>query len=286
MTERSDDLPASRPGDETDDPRQLLKRYGFAPKKSYSQSFLISRRAVSVIVDALELTGSETVVELGAGLGTLTRPLLSRARTVIAVERDPDMLHVLESELSELGLTIVRGDAARVDYETLAEPPLCVVGNLPYAITGAILEHLVHHAAHVSRAVLMVQREVRDRLVASPGSREYGALTVFTSAAFRIETVLKLPPSAFHPQPKVHSAVVRFLPHAVPRAQETQAFRRVVRAAFGQRRKTLLNALGAVVGKELARAGILRAGFDPQQRGETLSVEELASLTRALDDES
>jgi 16S rRNA (adenine1518-N6/adenine1519-N6)-dimethyltransferase len=158
-----------------------------------------------------------------------------------------------------------------------------VVGNLPYAITGGILRNLVEQRSHIAQAVVMVQREVRDRLIAVPATREYGALTVFTTAAFRVETVLKLPPSALHPQPKVHSAVIRLVPHPTPRAEETTSFRTVVKAAFEQRRKTLRNALGARLGQEHADQALAAASIDPVRRGETLSVEDFARIAASLD---
>lgn len=263
-----------------EDPRSALRRHGLSPKAAFSQNFLVSTSAVRTIVAAAAPRPGQRVIELGAGLGTLTRALLEAGAEVTAIERDRDMIAVLQADLAPLGLRVVPGDAARVDYAALAAQggPLCVVGNLPYAITGAILRNLVDCRAHVARAVVMVQREVRDRLVAQPASAEYGALTVFTSAAFAVQTVLKLPPSAFHPQPKVHSAVVQLERLAVPRAEETLAFRTVVRAAFEQRRKTLRNALGAALGVEAALRALAQAGIDPMRRGETLSVEEYARL--------
>jgi len=143
---------------------------------------------------------------------------------------------------------------------------------------GAILRNLVDSRAHISRAIVMVQREVRDRLIAAPATKEYGALTVFTTAAFNVQTVLKLPPSAFHPQPKVHSAVIRLDVQDKPRAEETPAFRTVVKAAFEQRRKMLRSALRAAIGQERAEHALTSAGIDPVRRGETLSVEEFAHL--------
>jgi 16S rRNA (adenine1518-N6/adenine1519-N6)-dimethyltransferase len=194
------------------------------------------------------------------------------------------MIHVLTQDLVPRGLVLRPGDAADVDYAALKREPsekLCVVGNLPYAITGAILRNLVDSRPHISRAIVMVQREVRDRLIALPGTKEYGALTVFTTAAFKVQTVLKLPPSAFHPPPKVHSAVVRLDAQDKPRAEETLAFRTVVKAAFEQRRKTLRNALRAAI-DERAEVALAKADIDPMRRGETLSVEEFARLAACV----
>jgi 16S rRNA (adenine1518-N6/adenine1519-N6)-dimethyltransferase len=271
-----------------EDPRTLLARHGLRPKRGYSQNFLISRHAVEAIARAAVPRAGAAVVELGPGLGTLTAALLRAGARVIAIERDPDMLNVLQAELGAYALEVRREDAATLDYQAIAREvggPVSVAGNLPYAITGAILRNLGVQRAALSRAVVMVQREVRDRLVAEPGTREYGALTVFTHAVFTVETLLRLPPGAFHPMPKVHSAVVQLLPRAHLLAEETPAFQRVVRAAFQGRRKTLRNSLAAIYGVEAAGRALARAGIDAMRRGETLSVEEFATLATAAEHE-
>jgi len=269
-----------------EDPRRLLARHGLSPKRGMSQNFLTSRSAVESIVRAAALSPDEPVVELGAGLGTLTTELMRSGARVLAIDRDPDMLRVLETELVPHGLAVQDADAADLDCAALAERmggPLCVVGNLPYSITGAILKNLVRHRHSVSRVLVMVQAEVGDRLLAAPDSAEYGALTVFTHAAFAIDRVLRLSPGCFHPPPKVKSSVLRLVPRAVPLAHETEAFKLVVHAAFQRRRKTLRNALGGAMPVHDAEAVLERAGIDPGRRGETLSVEEFARLAQAVE---
>ena len=268
-----------------EDPRVVLARHGLRAKRGYSQNFLISQRAVDTIAAATVLAPGMAVVELGAGLGTLTAALLRAGARVIAIERDPDMLRVLEAELGAYRLEVRREDAAALDYAALVEragAPLSVAGNLPYAITGPILRNLTEHRLSFARAVVMVQREVRNRLVAQAGTRDYGALTVFMQAAFAVDTVLKLGAGAFHPRPRVESAVVRLIPHAEPIAEETPAFRRAVRAAFQSRRKTLRNALATTTTPARASQALAAAGIDPERRGETLSVQEFACLAAAL----
>jgi 16S rRNA (adenine1518-N6/adenine1519-N6)-dimethyltransferase len=270
-----------------EDPRRALARHGLRPKRSFSQNFLVSRHAVEHIADAVVSAAGERVLELGPGLGTLTAALLRRGARVHAIERDPDMVRVLGEELSEFELTVELGDVTRLDYAALAAQhggPLRVTGNLPYAITGAVLRNLVDFRTSLGCVVVMVQREVRDRLVAAPATADYGALTVFASAAFEIQTVLKVPKGAFHPAPKVDSAVVRLLPRATPLADETEAFRSVVRAAFQSRRKTLRNALGHVHDPARAQRALSAANIDPTRRGETLSIAEFATLARELTD--
>ncbi len=270
-----------------EDPRRVLGRYGMQPKASFSQNFLVGRDVVDDIVAALAPSPSRTIAELGAGLGTLTAGILRAGAKVIAVERDRDMIEVLRAELGAVeGFALLEGDAATVDLATLAREAggtITVAGNLPYAITGAILRHLVENRAVVDRAVVMIQREVRDRLVAAPGTKAYGALTVFVRAAYAVEPVRLVKPGAFHPPPKVDSAVVRLVAREAPIAEETEAFRTVVRAAFEQRRKTLRNALlGAARDPARVDGALAAAGIDGKVRGETLSVEDFDRLARAF----
>ena len=269
------------------DPRKVLAEHGLQPKRGYSQNFLISRHAVESIARTVAAEPFDLVIELGAGLGTLTTALLNSGLRVLAIEQDPDMLGVLERSLVPHGLQLHAGDAAHVDYAALAAEhgaaSLCVVGNIPYALTGAIVRNLVQSRGVVARAVLMVQREVRDRLQAAPDSAEYGALTVFTGAAFAISTVLKLSPNVFHPKPKVHSAVVQLARRAQPLAEESEAFVRTVRAAFQNRRKTLRNALGSAWPEAAVDAALAGCGLDPKRRGETLDPGTFGALAQALE---
>ena len=268
-----------------EDPRRVLARHGLRPKRGMSQNFLVSRSAVERIAGALALAPGETVVELGPGLGTLTAELLRAGAHVIAIDADRDMLGVLGQELGHLTQLDARfGDATTLDLAPIAGGGrVAVAGNLPYAVTGAIFRRLVDQHAHVARAVLMVQREVRDRLLGDPGSKDYGALTVFTRAVFDAQPVCIVPPGAFHPPPKVESAVVTLTPRATPIDVGAPLFERAVRASFEARRKTLRNALLRVVEAPVVDAAFAATGIDGKRRGETLSVEEFAALARALD---
>jgi 16S rRNA (adenine1518-N6/adenine1519-N6)-dimethyltransferase len=263
------------------DPRDLLRKYDLRPKRSFSQNFLIQPRTAARIADAVAELGRQ-VVELGPGLGSLTVELLAKGCEVLAVELDHDMVHVLRQELGDQPqLHIVEGDAAKLDlvaHSEACESKLVVTGNLPYQATGAILRRVVRDRGAVSGAVLMVQREVRDRLVAEPSTKEYGALTVFTRAGFEVDTLFKLRPGAFYPAPQVESAVVRLRPLPSPLVEEKESFRLVVRAAFQLRRKTLRNALRGLDGAERAERALRTAGIDSTRRGETLSIEEFGRL--------
>ncbi len=275
------------------DPRETLRRHGLRARRSLSQNFLRAPHVARRIAAALELPTGSTVLELGPGTGALTRPLLDMGFRVLALELDPAMRALLHEEFSEAidsgALCILEGDAAALDVTAFAdargleETP--VAGNLPYAVTGAILRRLVEGAERVPVAVLMVQQEVADRLLADPGSRTYGLASLFVQARFHVERLLRVPPGAFHPPPKVWSAVVRLRRHPTPRARITPAFEAVVRAAFAQRRKTLRNALAPLVEgsrRPSLEACLRKADIDPRARGETLSVEQFERLAVLL----
>lgn len=266
-----------------EDPRKVLARHGLAPKRGFSQNFLVSQSVAEAIANALEIEEGETVVELGSGAGALTGALLRHGASVIGVERDRDMARVLRAEFGATpAFQVLEADAATIDLgDEIFPERVALAGNLPYAITGKILRRLVEERAHISRAVVMIQREVRDRLLASPTTKSYGALTVFVSACYAVESVIHVPPGAFFPPPKVRSSVLRLRPLETPRAIETEAFRAVVKAAFGARRKTLLNALTQIGDRQRASEALMAAGIAGERRGETLSVEELAELALA-----
>ncbi len=279
--------------DATRDPRVVLREAGLRPKRSFGQNFLVAGSIATAIAEACvhdDEVGRARVVEIGAGTGTLTRLLAPRARSVAAIERDRDLVPLLERELAaEAGVRVVEGDAQTVDLVALLGAPeggsprvLC--GNLPYAITGPLLRRTMEHASHLDRAVFMVQDEVAERLGARPGTKEWGALTVFVRAAFDVRRVLRAPPGAFHPPPEVSSAVVELVPVNPPRATETGRFRALVRGAFGARRKTLRNAWSKVAPDAAAlEAAAALAGISLAARGETLDVEAFARMADALD---
>ena len=269
-----------------EDPRRVLSRHGLAPKRGFSQNFLVSRSAVERIVTALAPAPGELVIELGPGLGTLTAAILRAGARVLALDTDRDMLHVLSQELGHVTQLEARhGDATEVDLAALApdHPRVAVAGNLPYAVTGAIFRRLVSQHARLSRAVLMVQREVRDRLLGEPGSKQYGALSVFTRGVFDVKPVCLVPAGAFHPPPKVDSAVIALTPRAHPLDVDDARFARPVRAAFEARRKTLRNALLRIDAPDVVDRGLAAANIDGKRRGETLDIDEFARLADALE---
>lgn len=268
--------------------REILARHGLAPKKSFGQNFLLDRKLCARLAELAAPEGA-FVVEIGAGLGAFTAPLLERARRVIAIERDRDLVPVLGAELApaiEGGrLEVVEADAKRFDYRAVfeAEPaPRALAGNLPYQITGPLLELSVSLSPVLERAGFLVQLEVADRLAAKPGGEAYGALSVFMQAAYDVERALVVRRGAFLPQPNVDSAFVVLTPKRPPIARETDAFRRVVKAAFGQRRKKLRNAWAELASREALDAAAARAGIDLELRGEVLAVQDFARMTEEL----
>jgi 16S rRNA (adenine1518-N6/adenine1519-N6)-dimethyltransferase len=267
-----------------EDPRRVLARHGLAPKRGFSQNFLVSKHVVDNIVAAVAPGAGELVVELGPGLGTLTAALLRAGARVLAIDADRDMLAVLERELGAVeSFSAQHGDATEVVLDTLVPGTrLAVAGNLPYAVTGGIFRNLVAQHRSVDRAVLMVQREVRDRLLAREGTKAYGALTVFTRAVYDVSSVCLVPAGSFHPPPRVDSAVVELRPRSQPIDAAERGFERTVRAAFEARRKTLRNALLRIHVAAQVDAGLSAAGIDGGRRGETLSAEEFQTLAHAL----
>jgi 16S rRNA (adenine1518-N6/adenine1519-N6)-dimethyltransferase len=268
--------------------RDVLARHGLRPKRHFGQNFLLDRRLAARIAEQAAPEGA-LVVEIGAGLGALTKPLLERARTVVALERDRDLVPILRSELeghiASGRLIVVETDAKRFDYEdtfAAVAPPRALAGNLPYNLTGPLLERLAALGSSIERAAVLVQLEVAERLAARPGTASYGALSVFVQAAFSVSKAFVVRRGAFHPAPEVDSALVVLVPHAARIADETPTFRALVKAAFGQRRKTLRNAWGKLGAPKVLEAAAERAAIDLTVRGETLAVTDFARMALEL----
>lgn len=271
-------------------PKALLERFGLRPKRSFGQNFLADQNLSARIAELATPEPDVQVVEIGSGLGALTGLLVERAARVVAIERDRDLVPALSELFAEpIGsgrLVLLEADAKQVDFleslPGLTPQKRVIAGNLPYQITGPLLERVVGIGRSIRRGVFLVQKEVADRLAAAPGTEDYGALSVFVQAQFRVERAFIVRRGAFYPQPGVDSAVVVLDPHPVPISEETAAFRRAVKGAFSARRKTLRNAWRALgSGDEVSRAAEL-AGVELDARGETLSVEQFAAFARAL----
>lgn len=251
------------------------------PKKSLGQHFLHERAYIDRIVQAVDPQPGDRLVEIGPGQGAITLPLLRRHGALTVIEFDRDLLRPLAAMAEGLGeLSIVHCDVLEVDFTALAGgAPIRLVGNLPYNISSPILFHVLEHAAVIRDMVFMLQKEVVDRMAAAPGSKVYGRLSVMLQTYCRVAPLFTVPPGAFRPPPKVDSAVVRLVPR--PAAEigihDPARFAGLVRAAFGQRRKTLRNALAGVCDA----AHFAAAGLDPQARAEQVDVAGFIRLANA-----
>jgi 16S rRNA (adenine1518-N6/adenine1519-N6)-dimethyltransferase len=268
----------------------LLEKYGLRPKHSLGQHFLVSAAVYERIMREAALAPDDWVVEIGAGLGTLTRLLCHAVPQgrVIALERDRALGGVLERELgSGDNLEVWLGDAVSFDLRATAQRAgrsLVVAGNLPYQISSPILGRLENGAGLVRRAVLMLQREVAARLCAKPGSSEYGSLSVMVPLHYEVRLALRVGRQSFLPAPKVESTVVRLeaRPEPLVPVADEGYLRRVVRAAFGQRRKTLRNALRTIAAPEVIEHALAATMIDGARRGETLPLSEFSRLAAEL----
>jgi len=267
-------------------------------KPKLGQNFLNDSQAIQRIAAALGDLSGRTVVEIGPGLGAITGALAARAAHVVAVELDPEMAAVIRAEFPPEQVTVVGQDILSFDFAAAAAnfpngaetgtDRLLVAGNLPYYITSQILFKLAASHASIDRAVLMVQREVADRVTAVPGSRDYGLLSVTVQMYGPTQNLFTLPPSAFTPPPDVHSTVFRwrFAPRFAELGLEEISFTRFLRTVLAQKRKTLANNLRAAsVSAPAVAAAMERAQISPQARAEALSVEALASLWHGLNAE-
>lgn len=265
--------------------RRLLGERGLAPLKSLGQHFLVAPAAVERILGALEASPADEVLEIGPGLGALTEPLAETGASVVAVEVDAGLYRFLEERLGGR-VRLVHGDYLALERGSLwsAGGTRKVVGNLPYYCTSEMVMEVLAEPG-LERAVLTVQEEYARRLEAVPGGRDYGAITVAVSAAARLERVGRIPPSAFYPAPSVSSVVLRLWPRgdASPALADGR-FRRVVRAAFGQRRKRLENALaaGLGIGREEAVRLMREAGLVPGCRAEDVPAEAYVAMAERL----
>jgi 16S rRNA (adenine1518-N6/adenine1519-N6)-dimethyltransferase len=274
-------------------PRVLLNAHALHPQKRLGQNFLSDPSTAQMIVNRSGVRKEDIVVEIGAGLGALTVPLARAVRSVVAIEKDAHLSAILEAELQAAGISnvqLIEADVLEIGLAGLALQAgrqLTVFGNLPYNISSQVVIQLIDSRQHVSRAVLMFQRELATRLAAPPGSKDYGRITAMLAYCATVRHVCHVGAKAFYPCPKVDSEVLEigFTPsRTYPPHDETRLFR-LIAAAFGQRRKTLKNALsasGSPVPPGLAGQALAQAGIDPARRAETLSPDEFVALEISL----
>lgn len=276
--------------------RELLADHNLSLKKSLGQHFLVDERVLDRIIDAAELDGSTGVLEIGPGMGALTERLADRAGWVLAVEIDGRLIPILRKLFVDRPrVTVVHGDALQVDLKALMDRHLgsaerfSVVANLPYYATSPILMRLLEERLPLDRIVVMIQKEVAERIMAEPGTKEYGSLSVAVRYFAEVFRVCGVPRNCFVPRPQVDSAVIglRIRREPLVSVRNEPLFFRMVRAAFSQRRKTLANALSSSLfgGKRKAELENLlkEIGIDPNRRGETLTLEEFAQVSDILD---
>ena len=273
-----------------------MNKYHFRFDKSLGQNFLIDDGFLSRIVEGASPDKGDRVLEIGPGMGFLTEKLAAAAGSVTAVELDETLCTILKEVFAEEEhIEILHEDALKLDFAALAERtvqkgfdrPFKIVANLPYYITTPLLFYFLDHREYWSEMVIMVQKEVAERVVASPGGKDYGVLTLMTAFDADAEILLHVPASAFEPRPSVDSAVLRLVRRDAPpfAVTDKKAFRSLVKAGFGQRRKTLSNALknsGLFPDKTSAGSLLEKCGIDGGRRGETLSFEEYAALANAF----
>ena len=252
------------------------------PRKRFGQHFLHDPGILARIVASVAPRPDDRIVEIGPGEGALTLPLLRKAGHLTAIELDRDLIEPLRVKAQGVGeLTIISADALTVDFNTLADGArIRLVGNLPYNISTPILFHCLEHAGAIDDMHFMLQKEVVDRMAAAPGSKTYGRLSVMLQLRCTVEPLLHVPPGAFRPPPKVDSAVVRLVPLPAQQLPDVDfaLVEKLVRAAFGQRRKTLSNALS----DHASAADIVAASLDPRARAEQLAPEAYVALARVL----
>jgi 16S rRNA (adenine1518-N6/adenine1519-N6)-dimethyltransferase len=259
---------------------------GLGPKKHLGQHFLTDPRIAARIAEAATLLGRGVCLEIGPGKGILTQALAERFSEVVAVELDKRMVAHLEERFAGGNIRLIHGDVLKADLRKIANDeasggPLAVAGNLPYQITSPVLEWIVKCQDAVQLAVLMVQLEVAQRMAAEPGDEAYSIFSVFCRYHFAPEILFRVSPGSFFPRPKVTSAVVRLTVREKPPVEvDVERFFQTVKKAFGQRRKMLRSALG-LSPKDASRIH-LETGLDLTRRGETLSLEDFARLSRAV----
>lgn len=248
-------------------------------RKRFGQNFLVDEQIIADIIAAIHPEPEDNMVEIGPGLGALTRPLLKKLNHLHVVEIDRDIIARLESDYPKDKLVIHAGDALKFDLAQLPAP-LRIVGNLPYNISSPLLFHFAGYAERIRDMHFMLQNEVVERMVAAPSTPAYGRLSVMLQYRFHMEKLLDVPPESFRPAPKVNSAIVRMipLPASEIQVQDEKLFAQIVAAAFGQRRKTLRNTLKA----KLNESDFARLGIDAQLRAENLGVAEFARIVNLL----
>ncbi|MFO7819181.1 MAG: 16S rRNA (adenine(1518)-N(6)/adenine(1519)-N(6))-dimethyltransferase RsmA [Halanaerobacter sp.] len=269
--------------------KELLRKHNLELKKSLGQNLLIDNNILDKIVSQANVTEEDTVIEIGPGIGSLTQKLAQKAAKVVAVEVDERLEELLEETLAEYDNTeVIFGDALEVDFDSLVEGKYKIVANLPYYITTPIVMRLLEEHFNVEKIVFMVQKEVAERMVADPGGKDYGILSIGIQFHTRAEILFNVPPNVFIPQPKVHSSVVSLdlLEGAPVDIHSKEFFFKIVNAGFQQRRKTIRNSLSKAANINLSRdlvdQALANVDIDSRRRAEKLSLKQFAKLSNEI----
>lgn len=274
-------------------PKKLFYEWNHQPKKALGQHFLKDPSVAEMITARSCLSPDDVVVEIGPGLGALTFPVANCCKKIIAIEKDKRLFDYLTDRVEESGvknIVLIHGDVMKVDFKALAKKEdrqLLLIGNLPYNISSQILVSLIRHREHISRAVFMFQRELAERLTATPNNKDYGRLAVMLGYCAEIRRIAKIEAHLFYPKPKIDSDVIEVtIKNRIEKQPlDEDYFFKVIKAAFGKRRKTLKNALvGSELGidAEIAQKSLIQSGIDPKRRAETLNIDEFIDLCDAV----
>jgi len=264
---------------------ELVKKYNFKFSKSLGQNFLVDDSVPRDIVLGAEVDENDLVIEIGPGVGTLTAQLLNKAKRVVAIELDSDLIPILTEEMGDNPkFTLIHNDALKVDFNEIIgeEKSVKLVANLPYYVTTPIIVKLLKENYNFKSLTIMIQKEVAERMNAEPGNKDYGALSLLVQYYCNTSIVRKVPPQCFIPRPKVDSIVIRLdrLQEPKVKVENEKLFFDIIRSSFNMRRKTLWNGVKNIgLSKENLELAFEEAGVDPKRRGETLTIEEFATLS-------
>ncbi|MCR1935410.1 16S rRNA (adenine(1518)-N(6)/adenine(1519)-N(6))-dimethyltransferase RsmA [Clostridium tepidum] len=270
--------------------KEIVNKYEFKFNKNLGQNFLVDSSVLEDIIEGAQINKEDTIIEIGPGVGTLTKELLERAKEVYSIELDGDLIPILQEELKEYdNFTLIHKDALKINFNALMEnkEPIKLVANLPYYVTTPIISRLLTEKFDFKSLTIMIQKEVAERINAKPNCKEYGSLTVLVQYYCDTKIIRKVSPNCFIPRPKVDSIVIKLDKLSEPRVRvkSEKLFFNVVRSSFNMRRKTLWNALKNLkIDKENMESAFERAGIDPKRRGETLSIEEFGKLSDCIYD--
>lgn len=267
----------------------IVKYFEFKFNKNLGQNFLIDENILKKIIDAAELDENSTVIEIGPGIGTLTQEMAKRCKKVVAIEIDKNLIPILEETLGNFdNIKIIHADALKVDFNKIIKEEnlenVKVVANLPYYVTTPIIAKLLNERVKISSMIIMIQKEVADRILAKPNTDEYGTLSLLCQYHCDIKKICKVSPNCFVPPPRVESMVIRLDIRDQKRVDilDEDLFFNIIKSAFNMRRKTLSNSLKSIANEDILLKALEESNIDPKRRGETLSIEEFANLSNIL----